>query len=92
MPENTENQRPHGILIKAREHLEITAVTDVISFDEDSVCLETSMGEMLIEGEGLKVGTLDTAKGIVILDGRINGLYYRTEQPKRRGLRGLMRG
>ena len=86
MTENTENQKNHGVLIRDRAHLEITAVTDVISFDEDSVNLETEMGEMLIDGENLHVGTLDTQKGVVVIDGRINGLYYRTEQPRKKGI------
>ena len=86
MTENTENRKNHGVLIRARSHLEITDVTDVISFDEDSVNLETEMGEMLIDGESLHVGTLDTQKGVVVIDGRINGLYYRTEQPRKKGI------
>lgn len=86
MAENTENQKNHGVLIRSRAHLEITAVTDVISFDEESVNLETEMGEMLVDGEGLRVGTLDTQKGVVVIDGRINGLYYRTEQPRKKGI------
>ena len=86
MTENTENKKNHGVLIRARAHLEITAVTDVISFDEDSVNLETEMGEMMIDGENLHVGTLDTQKGVVVIDGRINGLYYRTEQPRKKGI------
>ncbi len=86
MAENAEIQKNHGVLIRARGHLEITAVIDVISFDEESVNLETAMGEMLVEGEDLRVGTLDTQKGVVMIDGRINGLYYRTEQPRKKGI------
>ncbi len=89
MQENTEMQKNHGVLMRSRAHLEISAVTDVISFDEETVNLETAMGEMLIDGEGMRVGTLDTSKGVIIIDGRINGLYYRTEQPRKKGLRGL---
>ena len=86
MAENTEMQKNHGILLRGRSHLEITAVTDVISFDEDSVNLETPMGEMLVEGEEMRVGTLDTQRGILTIDGRINGLYYRTEEPRKKGI------
>ena len=89
MAENTEIQKNHGVLIRARERLEITAVTDVISFDEESVNLDTAMGEMLIDGEDLHVGTLDTVKGVVVISGKINGLYYRTEQPRKKGIRGI---
>ena len=48
--------------------------------------LETSMGEMLVEGEEMRVGTLDTQRGILTIDGRINGLYYRTEEPRKKGI------
>ncbi len=74
-----EQRRAQDIIIRAREHVDISGVTDVISFDEDSVRLETDLGEMMIEGEGLKVSSLDTDRGNVSLDGRINGLYYNTD-------------
>ena len=69
-----------------RKILNLSGIEDVISFDEDSVNLETEMGEMMIDGENLHVGTLDTQKGVVVIDGRINGLYYRTEQPRKKGI------
>ena len=86
MAENTENQKNHGVLIRGRGHLEITAVTDVVSFDEESVNIDTEMGEMLVDGENLHVGTLDTQKGVVVIDGKINGIYYRTDQPRKKGI------
>ena len=86
MAENTENQKNHGVLIRGRGHLEITAVTDVVSFDEESVNIDTEMGEMLVDGESLHVGTLDTQKGVVVIDGKINCIYYRTDQPRKKGI------
>lgn len=80
-----EQARPQDIIIRSRAQTEINGVKSVISFDEESVCLETVMGELLLEGEGLNVSTLDTDKGIVHLSGRINGLYYNTDasEPKK---------
>ena len=73
-----EQQKSHDIIIKSRGHMDISGVKNVISFDEDSVCLETEMGEMMIEGDGLHVSSLDTDRGNISLDGRINSLYYNT--------------
>ena len=80
-----EQSRPHDISIRNRGHMEICGVLNVTSFDEESVCLETVMGDMVIEGEALKVSSLDTDRGTVMLDGKINGLYYNTSssEPKK---------
>ncbi|MBQ8005845.1 MAG: sporulation protein YabP [Clostridia bacterium] len=68
----------HDITIKSRGHMELSGVENVVSFDEETVCLETVMGEMIIEGEELHVSALNTEKGTVLLLGKINGLYYNT--------------
>lgn len=73
-----EQSRPHDISIRGRGHMEICGVISVTSFDEESVCIETVMGDMVIEGDSLKVSNLDTDRGTVMLDGKINGLYYNT--------------
>ena len=77
-----EQVNKHDILIRSREYIEICGVETVVSFDEESVCLESVMGELLIEGEELNVGTLDTDKGVVKLTGKINGIYYNTSTQK----------
>lgn len=87
----TENkprkENTHGVKIAARLKTEISGVTEVESFDEGSVVLHTSCGEMTIEGEGLHVGTLDMERGIVEVDGKVNGIYYNDGAPQKRGLR-----
>lgn len=80
-----EQIRQHDIVIRSRASMEICGVKNVISFDEENVCLDTVMGEMTIEGEELNVSSLDTDRGTVHLSGKINGLYYNTEssEPKK---------
>lgn len=88
-----EQTKQHDILIKSRGYVEICGVESVVSFDEESVCLESVMGELIIEGEELSVGTLDIDKGIVKLTGKINGVYYNTTSPKpQKGLFGRIIG
>lgn len=70
--------------------MSITGVSEVLSFDESAVHLQTVCGELTVEGEGLRIGTLDTERGLVALEGAsIDGLFYlRPEGEERRGLFG----
>ena len=76
------NTAVHKLLLGERKHLEIEAVSDVISFDEFSVLLRTSCGNMEIEGTELHVSALDLASGEVRVDGKINGIFYYDEKEK----------
>ena len=79
----------NDILIRSRKHIEITGVRDVVSFDDRSVVMITSGGDMAVEGEELKVGVLDTEKGVVAVDGKINAvIYYDIENGGKRGFFG----
>ncbi len=80
--ENT-NRSLHQITMQARESLEVRGVTDVISFDEESVVLDTVCGSMNIDGNALHIHVLNIEQGIVAMDGRINSItYFETETSK----------
>ncbi len=81
---HTSLPKEHGLSLKSREHIEISGVVEVQSFDEASITVSTLCGEMVIEGEQLKIGTLDTERGIVSADGKICALYYTDDVPRRR--------
>ena len=72
----------HDVAIKGRRHIDITGVKEVLSFDERSVSLITHGGEMTVEGEDLKIGALDTDRGLLSVDGRVNGMYYYDVRPE----------
>lgn len=83
----TKEGKAHTLTLRARERAEITGVCEVESFDEHGVVLRTDCGELSLEGEGLRVGTLDIARGVVEVSGRIDGVYYSESAPARRSLR-----
>ncbi|MBO5355547.1 MAG: sporulation protein YabP [Clostridia bacterium] len=87
-----EQEKKHALSMGARRHISISGVTEVESFDEQTVILSTDCGEMTLEGEGLHIGTLDIARGVVEVDGKVNGLYYSDSAPARRGLRAKLFG
>ncbi len=82
------------ISLKSRKRMSITGVSEVLSFDEGAVHLQTVCGELTVEGEGLRIGTLDTERGLVALEGAsIDGIFYlHPEGEGKRGLFGRRRG
>ena len=85
MAEKTTGETPkHALTLTARNRAEISGVTEVESFDEHGVVLVTDCGEMTIEGESLRVGTLDIARGVVEVTGTVGGIFYRDAAPERR--------
>ncbi len=85
-------EKLHTLTLHARARVQITGVSEVQSFDEQSVVLITDCGELTVEGEGLHVSTLDIARGLVDVDGRVLGLIYSDAAPARRGLRSRLFG
>ena len=77
-----EINSPHGFSSKARSGIEVDGVSDVISFDENGVVMETSCGSFAVEGEGLHVTVLNVVDGRVVIEGRISGAYYFDDQVK----------
>ncbi len=76
-------QLPHKLTLQQRENLTMTGVTEVMSFDETMVVLSTHMGELTVQGDGLKLKTLSLDGGQVAVDGHITALVY--EEPRKSG-------
>ena len=62
----------------------MTGVTEVISFEESLVVLNTSLGVLTVQGQELKLKTLSLEGGQVAVDGQISALIY--EQPRESSL------
>ena len=65
--------RPHRITIQNRSSGTITGIVDVVSFDENTIVLDTDQGLLTIKGNGLHVSRLTLEKGEVDVDGTV---YY----------------
>lgn len=80
----TEDQFPHKLTLQERKILTMTGVTEVISFEESLVVLNTSLGVLTVQGQELKLKTLSLEGGQVAVDGQISALIY--EQPRESSL------
>ena len=70
-----EGQR-HSLTLGDRQKLTMTGVTEVVSFDDRSVVLETALGRLLVQGEELELKALELDGGRVSVRGHIGELSY----------------
>lgn len=66
----------HRVELEERQRLVISGVEDVERFDEQTIVLTTTMGELEIQGEGLHIETLSLNGGELKVDGEIQALIY----------------
>lgn len=67
---------PHNIIMENRKKLVISGVTQVDSFDDQSVMLATSMGDLTIKGSDLHISQLNVDSGELNITGNIYGMVY----------------
>ncbi len=73
-------QFPHKLTLSERKKLTMTGVTEVVSFDDTTVVLQTALGTLEVQGEQLQLKTLSIDGGQVAVDGQISALIY--EEPR----------
>ncbi len=74
---------PHKLTLNERKQLSITGVSEVVSFDDTSVLLHTSLGNLTVHGQELQMKNLSLEGGQVTVEGRICALVY--EEPRQGG-------
>ena len=76
MMNGEEARGPHRLSLEDRQHLVLTGVTDVDSFDENTVLLRTNRGLVSVRGEGLQLKSLNVEGGQAAVDGRVDVIAY----------------
>lgn len=51
----TSTVRPQNIFLESRSKMSVTGVTDIDSFDENTILLYTDLGALVIHGSGLHI-------------------------------------
>lgn len=77
---------PHHIILEDRARLSISGVTEVESFDETAIVMETAQGALVIRGEELHIEKLSLDGGDLRVEGTIDSLTYETDAGERSGL------
>jgi len=76
MEEKIKQKRSHKLNMENRNKIEMTGITDVISFDLNKVVLESDYGVITIKGSNLHVNKLSVEKGELDVDGSITAVDY----------------
>ncbi len=75
-------KKAHCLILNDRKTLSLTGVTDVGSFDEDSITLFTDYGLIQIKGERLQVNNIDTVTGQFEAEGKVVSVFYSENKQK----------
>lgn len=70
------------LTVSNKTRAELNGVLSVESFDSSYLSLETSEGQVNIEGESLKIESLIREGGEITVSGKITAVYYTTRKKK----------
>lgn len=71
-----EIKQSHCIIAEDRKKLTLSGVKNVISFDEETLLLETVMGRLTVKGAGLHIVNFETASGELSAEGKLYAAVY----------------
>ena len=79
--QDLELELPHRLTLESRSRLSMTGVTEVESFDENTIVLATTRGTLIVRGTGLHLQMLSLEGGQVSVDGNVDALNYEDPAP-----------
>ena len=68
------------MVLEGRSKLTLTGAKEVLRFDEDAAALATGLGNLIIEGTGLKLKCLSLDTGTVVGEGELR--LFSNEAPR----------
>lgn len=77
-----KNQELH---LENRESLSLSGVLDILGFEDTNLLVRTELGDLNIDGNDLRVKELSLESGRLLLQGKIDGIYYISSSEKKKG-------
>ncbi len=74
----------HNIIIESRKKLNISGIKEVMSFDDETIILESVYGRLTIKGEDLNIISFNTDSGDLSAEGKLYAVVY-VDDTKRSG-------
>lgn len=81
----------HNIIIEDRKKFTLTGVKDVLSFDDETITLETHLGKLVIKGSLLHIINFSNEIGELSGEGKVHAFVYTSEDSGRSFLSRLFR-
>ena len=73
---NVNSNIVQNLVLENRNRLNISGVLDVLSFDDQTIIVETELGLLTVKGEDLRINKLSIDTSEVIVEGEIISLTY----------------
>ncbi len=67
---------PHSLILENRSTLTATGVSNVESFDDQTVVASTDLGDLVVRGEKLHIDRLNIETGELTLNGSVSSISY----------------
>ena len=77
--------KDHNVIVENREKLNVSGVSDVVSFDEETILFKTVMGKITVKGENLRIASFDNEIGDLIAEGKIHAVVYMSDDKESAG-------
>jgi sporulation protein YabP len=74
-----------NIIIENRKKLNISGVKEVISFDDETILLDTVLGKITVKGEGLHILSFNTEGGDLDAEGMVHATVYMSDAKSQGG-------
>ena len=58
---------------------------DILGFEDTNLLVRTELGDLNIDGNDLRVKELSLESGRLLLQGKIDGIYYISSSEKKKG-------
>ncbi len=87
-----DETNPHRLSLDQRNHLTVSGVDEVESFDESAIRMTTKGGDLLVRGRGLHIEKLSLDGGDLLVDGTVDALIYQEPEEAASFLSRLFRG
>ncbi len=74
--EEKQMPRAHKVVVVGRKSGMISGISDVLSFDENEIILDTEMGLLTIKGKELHISRLSLELGEADIEGKVDSMVY----------------
>lgn len=89
--EEKQMPRAHKVAVIGRKSGTISGISDVLSFDENEIVLDTEMGVLTVRGKELHISRLSLELGEADMEGKVDSLTYSERGHKKKQDGSLMR-
>ena len=83
--------KEHTLTLINRSVMTLTGVSEVVSFTDTEIALKTACGDLLIRGNSLNIGKLNTDTGELAVSGMVSLIKYSKGKDKGGLFEGLFR-